>query len=128
MSVKDHALFHREDNNLYSEAPISFATASLGGTLDVPTLDGRVKLKIPAETQSGKMFKLRGKGVKSVRGGPVGDLMCRVIVETPVKLSKKQKELLKEFEDSMADSGKKHSPKEQSWLDGGKNFIDDIKL
>jgi molecular chaperone DnaJ len=74
------------------------------------------------------MFKLRGKGVKPVRGGPVGDLLCRVIVETPVNLNKKQRELLKEFEGSMADSGKKHSPKEHSWLDGVKNFIDDIKL
>jgi len=128
VSVKEHHLFHREDNNLYSEVPISFTKATMGGTLEVPTLDGRVKLKIPAETQSGKLFKLRGKGVKSVRGGPVGDLLCRVTVETPVNLNKKQKELLKEFEDSMADSGKKHSPKEHSWLDGVKSFIDDIKL
>ncbi|WP_455198246.1 molecular chaperone DnaJ [Kaarinaea lacus] len=128
ISVKEHPLFHREDNNLYSEVPISFVTAALGGTLEVPTLDGRVNLKIPPETQSGKLFKLRGKGVKSVRGGPVGDLLCRVIVETPVNLNSRQKELLQEFEKSVTDSGKRHSPKEHSWLDGVKNFIDDIKL
>ncbi|WP_455217604.1 molecular chaperone DnaJ [Kaarinaea lacus] len=128
VSVKEHPLFHREDNNLYSEVPISFVTAALGGTLEVPTLDGRVNLKIPPETQSGKLFKLRGKGVKSVRGGPVGDLLCRVIVETPVNLNSHQKELLQEFEKSVSDSGKRHSPKEHSWLDGVKNFIDDIKL
>lgn len=128
VGVKEHPLFHREDNNLYSEVPISFVTAATGGTLEVPTLDGRVKLKIPAETQSGKLFKLRGKGVKSVRGGPVGDLLCRVLVETPVNLNSKQKALLKEFEDSMSKNGTRHSPKEHSWLDGVKNFIDDIKL
>lgn len=128
VTVKEHPLFHREDNNLYSEVPISFVTAALGGTLEVPTLDGRVNLKIPAETQSGKLFKLRGKGVKSVRGGPVGDLLCRVIVETPVNLNSKQKELLQEFEKSVSDGSKRHSPKEHSWLDGVKNFIDDIKL
>lgn len=128
VSVKEHPLFHREDNNLYSEVPISFITAAMGGTLEVPTLDGRVNLKIPAETQTGKMFKLRGKGVKSVRGGPVGDLYCRVIVETPVNLNSKQKELLKQLEESMSGNETRHSPKEHSWLDGVKNFINDIKM
>jgi molecular chaperone DnaJ len=129
VSVKEHPLFVRDENNLYCEVPISFVTAAMGGSLEVPTLDGKVKLKIPAETQTGKMFKLRGKGVKSVRGGPVGDLMCRVQVETPVNLNNKQKDLLKQFEESMGNNGaKKHSPKEHSWLDGVKNFIDDIKL
>jgi molecular chaperone DnaJ len=87
-----------------------------------------VKLTIPAETQTGKMFKLRGKGVKSVRGGPVGDLLCKVSVETPVNLNSKQKELLKQFGETMSDSSSKHSPKEHSWMDGVKNFIDGIKL
>jgi molecular chaperone DnaJ len=128
IGVKEHPLFMREENNLYCEVPISFVTATLGGTLEVPTLDGKVKLTIPAETQTGKMFKLRGKGVKSVRGGPVGDLLCKVSVETPVNLSNKQKELLKQFEETMTDSAKKHSPKEHSWMDGVKNFIDGIKL
>jgi molecular chaperone DnaJ len=128
IAVKEHPLFMREENNLYCEVPISFVTAALGGELEVPTLDGRVKLKIPSETQSGKLFKLRGKGVKSVRGGPVGDLLCRVLIETPVNLSSKQKDLLKQFEATMSDKGTKHSPKEHSWLDGVKKFIDDIKL
>lgn len=128
IAVKEHPLFVREDSNLYCEVPISFVTATLGGTLEVPTLDGRVKLTIPAETQTAKMFKLRGKGVKPVRGGPVGDLFCRVSVETPVNLNSKQKELLRSFEEAMSGSGKKHSPKESSWLDGVKSFIDGIKL
>ena len=101
-------------------------TATLGGELEVPTLEGRVKLKIPSETQSGKLFRLRNKGVKSVRGGPAGDLICRVAVETPVNLNSKQKNLLKEFETSLSSSDK-HRPKESSWLDGVKKFFDDLK-
>jgi len=128
IAVKAHPLFIREENNLYSEVPISFVAAALGGDLEVPTLDGRVKLKIPAETQSGKMFKLRGKGVKSVRGGAVGDLLVRVSVETPVNLSAKQKEILTAFDETMGGRAIKHSPKEHSWLGGVKKFIDDIKL
>lgn len=125
--VKDHPIFKREDNNLYCEVPISFTMAALGGEVEVPTLDGRVNLKIPAETQTGRMFRMRGKGVKSVRGGAVGDLMCRVVVETPVKLSERQKELLKELEDSFTgDARSKHSPKEKSFLDGVKKFFDDL--
>lgn len=125
--VKDHPIFKREDNNLYCEVPISFTMAALGGEVEVPTLDGRVNLKIPAETQTGRMFRMRGKGVKSVRGGAVGDLMCRVVVETPVKLSVRQKELLKELEESFTgDARSKHSPKEKSFLDGVKKFFDDL--
>lgn len=125
--VKEHPIFKREDNNLYCEVPISFTMAALGGEVEVPTLDGRVNLKIPAETQTGRMFRMRGKGVKSVRGGAVGDLMCRVVVETPVKLSDRQKELLKELEESFTgDARSKHSPKEKSFLDGVKKFFDDL--
>ncbi|HEV2614909.1 MAG TPA: molecular chaperone DnaJ [Gammaproteobacteria bacterium] len=120
--IEPHSVFHREDNNLICEVPISFTIATLGGKLDVPTLEGHVELKIPAETQSGKMFRLRGKGVKSVRGGTVGDLICRVTVETPVKLSQAQKDLLKVFDDSL---GKEniHNPKATSWFDSVKNFF-----
>jgi molecular chaperone DnaJ len=128
IAVKDHPIFVRDDSDLYCEVPIGFVTAALGGELEVPTLDGRVKLKIPAETQSGKMFKLRGKGVKSVRGGPIGDLLCRVLVETPVNLNDKQKELLREFDDTMSNNATTHRPKEHSWLDGVKKFFEDIKL
>ncbi len=97
--------------------PISFSTAALGGEIDVPTLDGRVKLKIPAETQTEKMFRLRGKGVQSVRGGGVGDLVCKVVVETPVNLSDKQKDLLRQLDESWAgDSEAKHRPKSKGFL------------
>lgn len=122
IQVKEHAIFKRDDANLYCEVPISFATAALGGELDVPTLDGRVMLKVPAESQTGKLFRMRGKGVKPVRGGAVGDLLCRVVVETPVKLSSKQKELLRQLDDSLSDNGK-HSPQHHSWLDGVKKFF-----
>ena len=127
IQVKDHPIFKRDDAPLYCEVPISFITAALGGELEVPTLDGRVNLKIPAETQTGKLFRMRGKGVKPVRGGAVGDLLCRVIVETPVKLNSKQKDLLREFEASMKDNGK-HSPQHHSWLDGVKSFFDGMKF
>lgn len=126
--VKPHPIFTREDNNLYCEVPISFGTAVLGGELDVPTLDGRVKLKIPPETQSGKVFRMRSKGVRSVHGGEVGDLLCRVAVETPVNLTRKQKDLLGEFEASMQEGGDKHSPRSSSWFDGVKRFFEDMKL
>ena len=128
INVREHPIFSRDENDLYCEVPISFVTATLGGELEVPTLDGRVKLKIPAETQSGRLFRVRGKGVRSVRGGMVGDLICRVSVETPVNLTSKQKEILRELEKSMSETGHKHKPKEHSWLDGVKKFFDDLHL
>ena len=126
VSVKPHAIFERDGANLHCDVPISFTKAALGGEIDVPTLDGRVRLKVTAECQTGKLFRLRGKGVKPVRGGPVGDLICRVIVETPVKLTERQKELLQELDDSMGE-GSSHSPKQSSWFDGVKKFFDEIK-
>ncbi len=126
IQVKAHPIFKRDENNLYCEVPISFVTAALGGELEVPTLNGRVKLKIPAETQTGKMFRMRGKGVKPVRGGPVGDLLCRVSVETPVKLTRRQKELLQEFSGEMDEGGSHHNPQAHSWLDGVKKFFDGL--
>ncbi|MDO9372298.1 MAG: molecular chaperone DnaJ [Gammaproteobacteria bacterium] len=127
VNVREHPIFTREESNLYCEMPISFVTAALGGELEVPTLEGRVNLKIPPETQTGKVFKLRGKGVRSVRGGAVGDLLCRVVVETPVNLGAKQKTLLNELEKSLHEGGTKHSPKASSWLDGVKKFFDDMR-
>jgi len=121
--VREHEIFKREGADLYCEVPIDFVDAALGGELEVPTLDGRVKLKVPAETQTGKLFKLRGKGVTPVRGGGVGDLLCRVVVETPVNLTSKQKEMLRDFQASM--KGGKYSPKQSSWLDGVKKFFND---
>ncbi len=126
IAVKDHPIFTRQENDLHCEVPISFATAALGGELGVPTLDGRVVLKVPPETQTGRMFRLRGKGVTSVRGGRLGDLICHVAVETPVNLSGKQKELLREFECTMEGCGDKHSPKATSWFDGVKKFFEDM--
>jgi len=126
IQVRPHPIFQRDGADLACEVPISFATATLGGELEVPTLNGRVKLKVPAETQTGKLFRLRGKGVKSVRGGMVGDLICRVTIETPVNLSDKQKSLLQAFDESMS-SDHKHSPKHTSWLDGVKKFFEDMR-
>ena len=127
VAVREHPIFTRDGTHLYCEVPISFATATLGGELEVPTLDGRVSLKVPAETQTGKLFRLRGKGVRSVRGGGVGDLICRVSVETPVNLTRKQKELLEAFDESLRGSKKTHDPKASSWLDSVKRFFEDIK-
>ncbi len=124
IAVKEHEIFTREDNHLYCEVPISFVTAALGGELEVPTLDGKVMLKIPPGTQSGKLFRMRGKGVRPVRGGPVGDLLCRVMVETPVNLTEKQKELLRQFDQTLEGTGSKHSPHSSSWLDGVKKFFE----
>ncbi|HEC04589.1 MAG TPA: molecular chaperone DnaJ [Thiothrix sp.] len=127
MHVKEHELFTREGNDLYCEVPIAFTVASLGGELEVPTLKGSVSLKIPSETQTGKMFRLRGKGVKSVRSTMTGDLLCRVVVETPVNLTKRQKELLMELSETMDEGGKRHSPQEHGWGDKVRSFVDDVK-
>lgn len=127
VAVRDHKIFTRDGRNLYCEVPISFVDAALGGELEVPTLDGRVKLKIPEETQTGRLFRLRGKGVEPVRGGAPGDLMCRVVVETPVKLSKKQKVLLRDFQSTMEEAGDQ-APRKDSWFEGVKSFFDDMKF
>lgn len=125
--VKEHELFTRDGDNLYCDVPIRFTTAALGGELEVPTLEGKVTLKVPAETQSGKKFRLRNKGVKSVRSASVGDLICTVVVETPVNLTKRQRELLEELDTSMEEGGKRHSPREHGWLDKAKGFFEDVK-
>ncbi|CAJ0991172.1 molecular chaperone DnaJ [Pantoea sp. Nvir] len=127
VSVKQHPIFKREDNNLYCEVPINFAMAALGGEIEVPTLDGRVKLKVPSETQTDKLFRMRGKGVRSVRGGTVGDLLCRVVVETPVNLNEKQKKLLHDLGESFGGpTGEHNSPRSKSFFDGVKKFFDDL--
>ncbi|MCW3173290.1 molecular chaperone DnaJ [Shewanella subflava] len=126
VSVREHSIFTRDANNLYCEVPISFSKAALGGEIEVPTLDGKVSLKIPTETQTGRMFRLRGKGVKSVRSHAVGDLLCKVVMETPVNLNEKQKELLREFEATLTGESKKHSPKAEGFFDGVKKFFQDL--
>jgi len=124
VSIRAHHIFTREDSNLFCEVPIGFTTAALGGELEVPTLNGKVVLKIPAGTQTGKLFRLRGRGVTPVRGGPPGDLLCRVLVETPVNLTAEQEDLLRQFEHALVKGGKKHNPHSSSWLDGVKRFFE----
>jgi molecular chaperone DnaJ len=121
--VRAHEIFEREGEHLSCEVPVSFVTAALGGTVIVPTLDGQVSLKIPAETQSGRGFRLRDKGVKPVRGGSRGDLFCKVMVETPVKLSSEQKDLLRKFESSLKADDGRHSPREEGFFEGVKRFF-----
>ncbi|KMK51181.1 molecular chaperone DnaJ [[Actinobacillus] muris] len=123
--VKDHDIFERDGANLYCEVPISFTMAALGGEIEVPTLDGRLKLKIPAETQTGKLFRVRGKGVTSPRSRYAGDLICKVVVETPVSLNEEQKELLRQLEQSL-EGGATHRPKHQGFFDGVKKFFDNL--
>ena len=120
--VRPHPIFQRDGADLYCEVPISFADAALGGELEVPTLTGRVNLKIPGETQTGRLFRMRGKGIAPVRGGSPGDLLCRVVVETPVNLSAEQKELLAALRDSIR--GGRHSPRETSWFDAARKFFE----
>ncbi len=121
--LKTHEIFQRDGGNLHCEMPISFTTAALGGEIEVPTLGGSAKMKIPSETQTGGVFRLKSKGIKPLRQSEAGDLMVHVVVETPVKLTEKQKDLLREFDSStQADAGK-HSPKNKSWVDKAKDFF-----
>lgn len=124
--VNPHKIFEREGADLACEVPVSFATAALGGQVELPTLDGTVSLKVPAGTQSGKTFRLRGKGVVTVRDPRQGDLFAQVQVETPVNLTQEQKELLETFEKSISKGGKKHNPRAGGWLDSVKRFFESI--
>lgn len=127
MHVKEHSIFKRDEADLYCEVPISFTMAALGGEIEVPTLQGRVKLKVPGQTQTNAMFRLRGKGVKTVRGHGPGDLMCRVLVETPVNLSEEQKQYLRDLDKSLdGGSGSKYSPKANKWFKGVKKFFEEL--
>jgi molecular chaperone DnaJ len=123
INVLPHAIFEREGDDLSCEVPVGFATAVLGGSVTVPTLEGEVSLKIPQETQSGRVFRLRDKGVKPVRGGARGDLFCRVVVETPVNLTAEQRELLRKFDESLKRDGRSHTPREEGFFDGVKRFF-----
>jgi len=121
--IKPHNVFQREQNDLHCEMPISFTVAALGGEIEIPTLDGMAKMKIPAETQSGKAFRLRGKGIKGVRTHSYGDLICHVVIETPVSLTERQKELLRELEAINVTDGSRHNPRANSWMDRVKTFF-----
>lgn len=114
--VREHPVFHRDGADLYMDVPISFTDAALGKEVEIPTLDGRVSLKIPEGTQTGRLFRLRGKGVKPVQTTMVGDLLCRVVVETPVNLTSRQKELLRELQATMDNDGGQ-SPHKKSFFD-----------
>lgn len=121
--VKEHAVFNREGNDLHCEMPISFSCAALGGEIEIPTLSGKARITIPPETQTGQVFRLRSKGIKGVRSAITGDLMCHVVVETPVKLTARQKELLKEFEEISQGDSDKHNPRAKSFMDKVKDFF-----
>jgi molecular chaperone DnaJ len=126
ITVKPHEVFERDGNDLFCTAPISIITAALGGQLEVPTLEGKVDIDVAEGTQSGKRFRLRGRGVRSVRASSAGDLFCTVVVETPVKLSKRQKELLKELGETLQGEGSgKHHPEGKGWLDKARKFLDE---
>lgn len=122
--VRPHTIFQREGDDLFCEVPIRFSQATLGAELAVPTLDGEASIALPPETQTGKMFRLRGKGVRNVRNGHRGDLHCRVVVETPINLNRRQRELLEEFEATFQDieATQQHTPRASSWIDGVKQF------
>ena len=121
--LKPHTVFQREHDDLHCEMPVSFTTAALGGEIKVPTLDGAAHLKIPAGSQTGKAFRLRGKGIKGVRSHAHGDLLCHVVIETPVSLTDRQKELLREFEEISQGNDGRNNPKAQGWLDRVKDFF-----
>ncbi|MGH8078121.1 MAG: DnaJ C-terminal domain-containing protein, partial [Lysobacter sp.] len=123
--VREHEIFQRDGDDLHCDVPIRISQAALGGSIRVPTLGGEVELRIPFETQTGKVFRLRDQGVKSVRSRKPGDLYCRVVVETPVNLTAEQRELLEKFEETFVGEGaRKHSPRSSTFIDGVKGFWD----
>src|SRR5437762_4057856 len=118
--IKEHKIFHRERSELYCEVPIPFSIAALGGEIDVPTLEGKAHLKVPAGTQSGQMFKLRDKGIVNVNGRGHGDLFARLIVEVPSRLNAKQRRKLEEF---AALCGEENTPMRKNFFEGAKEFF-----
>lgn len=126
VQVRDHRIFKRDGGDLYCEVPIDFVDATLGGEIEVPTLDGRVKLRIPEGTQTGKLFRLRGKGVKPIRSHAPGDMLCRIVVETPVNLAERQRELLREFKAISDGDADNQSPQKASFFSAVKNFFDEM--
>jgi molecular chaperone DnaJ len=122
--IKAHPVFQRDHDDLHCEMPISISTAALGGEVEIPTLDGSARIRVPAESQTGKTFRLRGKGIKGVRSHVAGDLFCHVVVETPVNLTSRQKELLKEFAGISDQDVARHNPRSKSWLEKVKEFFE----
>ena len=122
--IKPHPVFQRDHDDLHCEMPVSITTAALGGEISIPTLDGSAKIRIPAETQSGKTFRLKAKGIKGVRSQAAGDLFCHVVVETPVNLTERQRQLLREFESISAEDSARHNPRAKGWFDKVKEFFE----
>ena len=122
--IKPHPVFQRDHDDLHCEMPVSFSTAALGGDIEIPTLDGTARIRVPAESQSGKTFRLRGKGIKGVRSDSPGDLFCHVVVETPVNLTDRQKDLLREFETISQGDTARHNPRSKGWFDKVKEFFE----
>jgi molecular chaperone DnaJ len=122
--IKPHAVFTRDHDDLHCEMPVSITTAALGGEISIPTLDASAKIRVPAETQSGKVFRLRGKGIRGVRSAAPGDLFCHVVVETPVALTERQRQLLREFEAISSEDAARHHPRAKGWLDKVKEFFE----
>jgi molecular chaperone DnaJ len=122
--IKPHAVFTRDHDDLHCEMPISITTAALGGEVNIPTLDSSAKIRVPAETQTGKVFRLRAKGIKGVRSPHPGDLFCHVVVETPVSLTERQRQLLREFEEISSEDSARHHPRAKGWLDKVKEFFE----
>jgi len=121
--LKHHAVFQREGDDLRCEMPISFTQAALGGEIDIPTLDGSAKIKVPPETQTHQVFRLRGKGIKGVRSSYAGDLLCEVVVETPVRLTDRQKDLLRELEEINTKDANRHNPRAKSFMEKVREFF-----
>jgi molecular chaperone DnaJ len=121
--LADHGVFQRDGDDLHCEMPVSFTMAALGGEIEIPTLDGAAKVKIPPETQTGQVFRLRGKGIKGVRSTYPGDLLCQISVETPVRLTDRQKELLRELEDINRKDGDRHNPRAKGFMDKVREFF-----
>jgi molecular chaperone DnaJ len=121
--LKAHSVFQRDHDDLHCEMPISFTTAALGGEISIPTLDGSASIKVPPETQSGRAFRLRGKGIKGVRAASHGDLYCHVVLETPINLNERQKELLREFDAITQSNGDRQNPRAKSWMNRVKEFF-----
>ena len=121
--IKEHPVFERDGDDLHCQMPISFIDAALGGEIQVPTLSGKASFDVPEGTQSGKTFRLRSKGIKSLRTSLPGDLYIHVQVETPVKLNQEQKDILKKLDESLKSGGAKHNPQQKGWVDRVKDFF-----
>ena len=121
--IKAHSVFERDGDDLHFQMPISFATACLGGTVEVPTLAGKASFDVAEGTQTGRTFRLRGKGIKGIRSTIPGDLYVHVQIETPIKLNEQQRQLIRDFDGSLKSDSFKHNPQEKGWFDRVKQFF-----